>query len=135
MPHQQHHNTRKTKRGNKIKPMPRPKSDFVKKERISVEAIRALYIQAQQFFRTFPTLTDAQLREYFFREWPKRRSFPQLYKALTSRGTDGKAYGDILRVHSTVTDLQTNDYSPAREEQIVSDMYKQVKSKKIGRPK
>ncbi|MDC0366975.1 hypothetical protein OAM67_00960 [bacterium] len=102
--------------------MPRGPKQVLQTARVSREAVVELYQVAQNYFQTFPTLTDEQLRFYITYTWPQKNVFRTLYKSLTSRDTTTKVFQDILRVHTTVTELQGSDMTRAREEKIVTKL-------------
>jgi len=98
------------------------KREDLQNARVSAEELKAVYVRAQQLFATFPALTDAQCAEYFMNTVKWRRTFRKVFRRLVSRKTSVQDFMDIIKIHTTVTELQSNDYTEDQEMGILQNL-------------
>jgi hypothetical protein len=116
----------KAKRGKATTVAQETAEDPMARPLIPGVAIRKLFVTSKQMHRSFPTITDAQLREYFFPQHPIQKESNQMYNDLTSKGTSLKAFANIMAINDTVRDLRTHKYSEDEEMSILSDLRKHL---------
>lgn len=113
---------RRRKARTKTRTFKPAKREDLRKERVSAQELKKVFIKAQQLFATFPQLTDTQCWEYFMTDVPWRQSFRKVFHRLVSRRTTVRDFMDIIRIHTTVTELQNNDYTEEQEMGVLQNL-------------
>jgi hypothetical protein len=112
----------------------------VRKDRMPVSEVKALYVKSQRMFRTFPHknkaqpgLSSSQLRAYLVNPWPDMDKNHGTFSALTHRDTSLQDFKSIIRVFVLYDEIGSGLLSPEKEKEKVKELHEFVKKNVVDK--
>ena len=93
-----------------------------RKQSITPAELESTYILAQRMYRALPTITESQLREYFFGNTAMRAASYTMFKQLTARDTTPSEFAGISLVNDTTSDLREHQRTEQEQLAILAEL-------------
>lgn len=84
--------------------------------------VRRLYVLSQRIHKAIPTITDAQLREYYAQDSVVRNASHTMFKQLTARATTLSEFAGISLVNDVAIDMHQNEYTEEEQLELLSQL-------------
>jgi hypothetical protein len=104
-----------------IKP-DKPTDAPVPKHGVDPLELERTYVLAQRIYRALPTITEAQLREYFLSQSAMRAASYTMFKQLTARETTVSEFAGISLVNDTTIALRAAEYTEQEQLAILGEL-------------
>jgi hypothetical protein len=104
-----------------IKP-DKPTDTPVPKHGVDPLELERTYVLAQRIYRALPTITEAQLREYFLSQSAMRAASYTMFKQLTARETTVSEFAGISLVNDTTIALRAAEYTEQEQLAILGEL-------------